>query len=139
MKEYLFVVMVAAIITYAATPLMRTLAIRLKAYTPVRDRDVHRIPIPRLGGVAMLLGFGSAVLVAHKLPFLRQVFDTGGELWGVLAGAGLVCLVGAIDDVRELGALTKLAGQLLAAGVMAFEGVQLFSLPLGESTVLPGP
>src|SRR5580765_6601333 len=106
MREYLFVVMVAAIITYAATPLMRSLAIRLKAYTPVRDRDVHRIPIPRLGGGAMLLGFGSAVLVAHKLPFLRQVF-VGGELWGVLAGAGLVCLVGAIDDVRELGALTK--------------------------------
>ncbi len=138
MKEYLFVVMVAAIVTYAATPLMRSLAVRFKAYTPVRDRDVHRVPIPRLGGVGMFFGFGSAVLVAHKLPFLRQVFD-GGELWGVLVGAGLVCLVGAIDDVRELGALTKLAGQLLAAGVMAFEGVQLFSLPLGETTVLPAP
>ncbi len=138
MREYLFVVMVAAIITYAATPLMRSLAIRLKAFTPVRDRDVHRVPIPRLGGVAMFLGFGSAVLVAHQLPFLRQVFGTG-EVWGVLAGAALVCLVGAIDDVRELGALTKLAGQLIAAGVMAFEGVQLFSLPLGETTVLPAP
>ena len=44
---------------------------------------------------------------------------------GVLIGATIVCLVGAIDDIRELDWLTKLAGQVLAAGVMAFQGVQL--------------
>ncbi len=138
MREYLFVIVVAAIVTYAATPLMRWLAVRFKAYTPVRDRDVHSVPIPRLGGVAMLLGFAAAVVVASHLPFLTQVFTTG-EVWGVLAGGALVCLVGAIDDVHELSALTKLAGQLIAAGIMAFQGVQLFSLPLGGYTVLPAP
>ena len=138
MREYLLVLMVAAVITYAATPLLRAIAVRTGAFTPVRDRDVHNVPIPRLGGVAIFLGFAAAMLAASHLPFLRQVFDTG-ELRGVLWGAGIVCLVGAIDDIRELDWLTKAAGQMIAAGIMAFQGVQFFSLPLGGVTVLPAP
>ncbi len=138
MREYLFIVVVAAVITYAATPLMRRLAVRLGAFTAVRDRDVHATPIPRMGGVAIFVGFAAAMLVASRLPFLKQVFATG-ELRGVLVGAGLVCLVGALDDVRELDWLTKFAGQMVAAGIMAFQGVQFFSLPLFGVTVLPAP
>lgn len=138
MREYVFLVLVAAIITYAATPAVRMLAVRLGAFTPVRDRDVHCEPIPRLGGVSMLFGFAAALLVASVLPFSKQMFRTG-ELWGVLAGAVVLCLVGAIDDVHELDWLVKLAGQLVAAGIMAFQGVQLFSLPIGSTVVLPAP
>ncbi len=138
MREFLFVVVIAAIVTYAATPLLRWLAVRFRAFTPVRDRDVHSVPIPRLGGVAMFLGFAAATLVASVLPFSRQMFN-GTELRGVLLGAFVVCVIGAIDDVRELDWLVKLAGQLIAAGVMAFFGVQLFSLPLGDTVVLPAP
>lgn len=138
MREYLFVFLVALATTYVSVPAMRALAVRVGAFTPVRERDVHAVPIPRLGGVAMLLGYAAATLVASRLPFLTQVFDTS-ELYGVLAGAAIVCLLGAIDDVRELDALTKLGGQLIAAGIMAFSGVQLFSLPLGVVTVLPAP
>jgi UDP-N-acetylmuramyl pentapeptide phosphotransferase/UDP-N-acetylglucosamine-1-phosphate transferase len=137
-REYLFIVIVAAIVTYAATPLLRSVAVRLRAFTPVRDRDVHSHPIPRLGGVSMFLGFAAATLVASVLPFSRQMFN-GPELRGVLIGGAIVCLVGAIDDVRELDWMIKLAGQLLAAGIMAFQGVQLFSIPLGETVVLPAP
>ena len=129
---------VAAAMTYVSTPLVRWCAIRLGAFTPVRERDVHAVPIPRLGGVAMLFGFGAALLVASRLPYLRQIFGTG-EMKGVLIGATIVCLVGAIDDIRELDWLTKLAGQVLAAGVMAFQGVQLLQLPVFGVTVLPAP
>ncbi len=138
MREYTFIVLVAAVVTYAATPLLRLFALRAKAFTPVRDRDVHQSPIPRLGGVAMYLGFAAAMLVASALPFSRQMF-TSGELRGVLAGATVVCVLGAIDDIIELDWLIKLAGQLVAAGIMAFQGVQLFSLPLGQTVVLPAP
>jgi UDP-GlcNAc:undecaprenyl-phosphate GlcNAc-1-phosphate transferase len=55
----------------------------------------------------------------------------------VLIGAIIVCAVGVLDDIRELDWMTKLAGQMLAAGVMAFQGVQLLSLPLFGVTVLP--
>lgn len=138
MREYLFVFIIALAVTYVSVPAMRALAVRVGAFTPVRERDVHTVPIPRLGGLAMLVGYGAATLVASQLPFLQQVFDTG-ELLGVLAGAAIVCLLGAVDDVRELDPLTKLGGQLVAAAIMAFSGVQLFSLPIGVVTVLPAP
>jgi len=137
-REYLLVFVVAAAITYAATPFVRWLAVRTGAYTPVRERDVHAVPTPRLGGLAILLGFVAAMLVASRLPYLSQLFATG-ELRGVLAAAVLVCLLGALDDIRDLDWLTKLAGQMLAAGIMAFQGVQLLSLPLFGVTVLPAP
>jgi len=137
-REYLLVFIVAAAMTYTATPFVRWLALATGAITEVRDRDVHAVPIPRLGGVAILIGFVAALLVATRLPFLSQIFQ-GGEMKGVLIGAVIVCAVGALDDIRQLDWLTKLAGQMLAAGVMAFQGVQLLSLPLFGVTVLPTP
>ncbi len=138
MREYVFLILVAAVVTYVATPAMRVLAVRLKAYTAVRDRDIHAVITPRLGGVAMFLGFAASLLVASVLPFSKQMFDRP-ELWGVLAGAAVVCLLGALDDIRDLDWLVKLAGQIVAAAIMASQGVQLFALPLGESVVLPPP
>ncbi|GMA20290.1 undecaprenyl/decaprenyl-phosphate alpha-N-acetylglucosaminyl 1-phosphate transferase [Arsenicicoccus piscis] len=149
MREYLFIFVIAAATTFATTPLVRAFAIRVGAMTAVRDRDVHVVPIPRLGGVAILLGFLAAVLAASRLPYLGGYLPSGsgvaaqsimsdGRIMGVAVGATLVCLVGAIDDMRELDWLTKLAGQFLAAGIMAYQGVQLLSLPIfGEQTVLP--
>jgi UDP-GlcNAc:undecaprenyl-phosphate/decaprenyl-phosphate GlcNAc-1-phosphate transferase len=137
-REYLLVFVVAAAMTYAATPFVRWLALATGAITAVRDRDVHAVPIPRLGGVAILIGFVAALLVASRLPYLSQILQ-GGEMMGVLTGAVIVCAVGVLDDIRELDWLTKLAGQMLAAGVMAFQGVQLLSLPLFGVTVLPAP
>lgn len=136
MREYLFVIVIAALMTYAFTPLMRTLAVRTGAYTEVRDRDVHTIPIPRLGGVAIFIGFAAAALAAARLPRLRQLFEQD-QIRGVLIGAAIICLIGAIDDIRELDWFVKLGGQLLAAGVLAYHGVQFFSLPLGDQVVLP--
>ncbi|HRW02364.1 MAG: undecaprenyl/decaprenyl-phosphate alpha-N-acetylglucosaminyl 1-phosphate transferase [Tetrasphaera sp.] len=139
MREYIFVLIVAMATTYLAVPAAYRLAVRFGAFTQVRDRDVHAVPIPRLGGVAIFAGFAAATFTASKLPFLTQVFDTP-ELWGVLLGAGVICLLGAIDDIRELDPLTKLGGQIVAAAIMAFFGVQLFSLPVfGVTTVLPAP
>lgn len=136
MREYLFVIIVAALMTYACTPLMRTLAVRSGAYTEVRDRDVHSIPIPRLGGVAILVGFAAACLAAARLPRLRQLFEVD-QIRGVLIGAAIIALVGAIDDIKELDWFAKLGGQLIAAGALAFHGVQFYSLPVGGQVVLP--
>ncbi len=132
------VLLVAAIFTYVATTVVRRLAFVVGAVTPVRARDVHSVPIPRLGGVGMFLGFAAAVLVGSQLPYLGGLFESR-EIYGVLIGAAIITLLGAVDDVRELDWLTKLAGQVIAAGVMAYFGVQLLSLPVAGVTVLPGP
>ncbi len=138
MREYLFVFLVALATTYLCVPAMRALAVRVGAFTQVRARDVNTVPVPRLGGVAMFLGYAAATLTAWRMPFLRQVFDSF-ELVGILIGAGLLCLLGALDDILELDALTKLGGQMVAAAIIAFAGVQFYSLPVGVITVLPAP
>ncbi|PPK98666.1 UDP-GlcNAc:undecaprenyl-phosphate GlcNAc-1-phosphate transferase [Kineococcus xinjiangensis] len=136
MRAYLLVLIVAAAVTYLTTPLVRRCAQRVGAMTPVRDRDVHAVPIPRMGGVAMLLGLGAAFLVASRTPFLARVFEAeSGPLW-VLVGATIVCAVGVVDDIVQLDAVTKLAGQVLAAGVMGWQGIRLLSLPVGGVTLL---
>ncbi|HSP59449.1 MAG TPA: MraY family glycosyltransferase [Ornithinimicrobium sp.] len=139
MREFLMVLLTAAVVTYLATPLVRRLALVVGAITPVRDRDVHATPVPRLGGVAMLVGFAAAVVLGSQLPYHGQLFEASPQLYGVLAAAALITLLGALDDVRDLDWATKLAGQVVAGAVMAFFGVQLLSLPIAGVTVLPEP
>ncbi|WP_131103734.1 glycosyltransferase family 4 protein [Ornithinimicrobium sufpigmenti] len=139
MREFLMVLLTAAIVTYLATPLVRRLALAVGAMTAVRDRDVHSVPIPRMGGVGMLLGFAAAVLLGSRLPYLGQLFSSTPAIYGVLAGAAIITLLGAVDDLHDLDWLTKLAGQVLAGGVMAFFGVRLLQLPILGVTVLPEP
>jgi UDP-GlcNAc:undecaprenyl-phosphate/decaprenyl-phosphate GlcNAc-1-phosphate transferase len=140
MREYVLVILVAAAATYLLCSLARVLAVRVGAVAQVRDRDVHAIPIPYFGGVAMLGGLAISILVAWNLPFLggegtSQMF---GDVAVVLLGGAVVCLVGVIDDVFELDAITKLAGEVVAAGVVLIGGVQFVWLPIpGASGATP--
>ncbi|MGN6575124.1 MAG: undecaprenyl/decaprenyl-phosphate alpha-N-acetylglucosaminyl 1-phosphate transferase, partial [Nocardioides sp.] len=126
MREYLTVFLVAGTVTYLLGVLAREVALRTGAVAQVRDRDVHAVPIPYFGGVAMLGGLVAAYLVASQLPFLslasnEQVFRDAGVV--LIAGA-MICLLGVLDDLIELDALTKLGGQILAAAVLIWFGIQ---------------
>lgn len=124
-REYVLVGLTAAAVTFLLTGLVRLFAIRAKAVATPRERDVHVTPIPRLGGVAMYGGVLAGMLVADRLPVLRSAFDSLDAMAVVLAG-GLIVLVGALDDRFDLDAVTKLAGQVTAAGVLVLFGVQWF-------------
>jgi len=128
-REYLLVFLTAAVVSYLLCVFARELAMRTGAVAQVRDRDVHAIPIPYFGGVAMLGGLGAGFLVARHLPFLSQsnVFHDAGV---VLIGGAIICAVGVLDDLLELDALTKFGGQVVAAGYLVLNGVQLYSLRL---------
>ncbi|MDN4174308.1 MraY family glycosyltransferase [Nocardioides sp. SOB77] len=136
MREYLLVFLVAATVTYLLTVVAREIAIRTGAVAAVRDRDVHDEPIPYLGGLAMLGGLVAAYLVARELPFLSLsgpfVFRDAGIV--LIAGA-LICAVGVLDDIFELDALTKLGGQVLAAGFLIAFGIQYVFFPLTNGEV----
>jgi UDP-GlcNAc:undecaprenyl-phosphate GlcNAc-1-phosphate transferase len=138
MRVYLLVMLIAAAVTYLTTPMARWLAIRAGAVTAVRERDVHTVPTPRLGGVAMLLGLAVAFLFAARMPFLSGVFAESNAAWAILAGGALVCLLGVADDIWDLDWVTKLVGQVLAAGVMAWQGVQLVTIPIAGRTIVSG-
>lgn len=135
MKVYLILMAIAALLTYIATPAMRHLAFRTGAVTAVRARDVHKTPTPRLGGVAIFLGIASGIVFSSAIPFLDPVFNVSRSAWAVLAGAALVCALGVADDIWDLDWMAKLAGQVLAALVMAWGGVQLVTVPIAGVTI----
>ena len=131
MREYLTVFLVAAVVTYLLGVVAREIALRTGAVAAVRDRDVHAVPIPYFGGVAMLGGLGAAYLVAHRLPFLSlsedPIFHDAGI---VLIGGAMICVLGVLDDLFELDALTKFGGQVLAAGFLVVNQVRYFSFQI---------
>ena len=134
--EYLLVAAVAGAGSFLATPIARAVAVRWGAIARPRDRDVHAVAIPRMGGVALFVGFGLALFMASRLPTLRDAFGSGPEMPWILLAGGLLCLIGAIDDRYELDSLTKLAGQVLATSIMVtLGGVQLayFAPPWGDT------
>ncbi len=133
--EYALLGVIAAGITFLATPLARWAALRIGAVAHPRDRDVHASVMPRMGGVAIFLGIAIALLVARQMPTLQYTFTHGSETTGVLVAGFLICGLGVIDDRWELDSLTKLAGQVTCAGVMVIVGgVQLLQVyvPFGN-------
>jgi UDP-GlcNAc:undecaprenyl-phosphate GlcNAc-1-phosphate transferase len=138
-REYLLTLVVAAAATYLLVGMAGRLAYRVGAVPPVRQRDIHALPVPRLGGVGMLGGLLAAMLVAAFLPRLSRVFTETADARALLSAAVVICLVGVADDILDLDALTKLAGQLLAAGLMVVQGLQLYWLPLPSGTFVLSP
>ena len=130
MREYLLVFLVAATATYLLTVVAREFALRTQAFAEVRDRDVHDEPIPYLGGLAMMGGLVAAYLIGRELPFLSRadpyIFE---QARAVLIAGAVICTVGVLDDIFDLDALTKFGGQVLAAGILVWQGVQFYFVP----------
>jgi len=135
-REYILCLVAAAAVTYLLTPLARELAKKWKVMAPVRDRDVHDTPTPLLGGLAMVGGLLAGGILASKLPMMSAVFDSGRTPLALLSGVAIIVALGVVDDKWGLDAPTKLAGQVLAAGVMAFQGIAIIWLPIGGTFVL---
>ncbi|MFT4165126.1 MAG: MraY family glycosyltransferase [Microlunatus sp.] len=130
MREYLLVMLVAAAVTFLASGVCRRVALRAGALAHVRDRDVHTVAMPYFGGVAMFLGLLSAIVLAWQLPFLGRQPLVGQDSLAVLVAAAVICAVGVLDDLYDLRAYTKFAGQVLAAGIVVALGVRMLWIPL---------
>jgi len=136
-REYVLVFLVAAAVTYLLTVIAREVALRTGAVAQVRDRDVHAVPIPYFGGLAMLGGLWAAYAVARELPFLSRGNDLiFRDIAVVLIAGAMICVVGVIDDLIELDALTKLGGQVLAAGFLVLNDVQYWTWPQPDGGTL---
>jgi len=113
---------VAALVVMCLTPLAVRLAHRIGAVDEPRARGLSDRPMPRLGGLAIFAG----VLVSALL-FL----PLDGRFGAIVAGAAVISAVGALDDMLELSAPVKLAGQIVAALIPVLDGVRVqdFTLP----------
>jgi UDP-GlcNAc:undecaprenyl-phosphate GlcNAc-1-phosphate transferase len=126
--SYAIVLAVAFATTLLVTPLVRRVAIRLGAVVhPSTDaRHVHTRPVPTLGGAAMFIGFLVAMAVASQLSDFGDIFAQSSEPFGLLLGAGVMFVVGALDDLIDVSPPAKVAGQVLAASLLAIFGVTMF-------------
>lgn len=121
----------ALVLTTGLTPVVRRIALASGTVAQVRDDRWHRKPTPAVGGIAIFLGFGAAVLTASLLsPEMTTVLETdrggiaGLTHWQALIGAGTILfVVGLVDDLIQLAPLTKLGGQLVGAGVLVVSGI----------------
>ena len=135
MREYLVTVLLAAIITYLVTPLVKDLATKAGAVSAIRSRDVHLEPTPRWGGLAMWLSMALTLVIVNYLPLVHKSF--GPEATGIFLSGTLILVIGMVDDRFDLDPITKFAGQALAAGILLIYGVQILWLPINGITTLP--
>ncbi|MDY6050621.1 MAG: MraY family glycosyltransferase [Corynebacterium sp.] len=139
LRELAVVLLVALLVTYLTTGIVRYVVIRSGQMAEIRARDVHTIRKPQMGGVAMYTGFLAAVFTAGQLPALTRGFQPiTPEMNAVLVAGAVIVFVGIIDDLYELDAVTKLIGQIAAAIVMCVMGLSwsIIYVPVGGGTTL---
>jgi UDP-GlcNAc:undecaprenyl-phosphate GlcNAc-1-phosphate transferase len=124
--DALYAFLLAAAVTALLTPLTMRFAAAVGAIDEPRERGLSASSTPLLGGLAIFAG----ALVAG-LTWLPAGFGKDHQLWhGVLLAAGVITLVGALDDRFELPPLVKLAGQILAAVIVVHYGVAVKAITL---------
>lgn len=129
MQTYVVAFTIALAVAYFATPKVKDIAIKVGAMDAPDARKVHKEPIPRMGGLAIYLGFVLAVLASMHIS---------REIAGLLIGGTVILAVGIIDDMKQISAKTKLFGQILAAMLPILFGVKIEWLtnPFGDMLYL---
>ncbi len=136
--SFLLIGAVAAVVTFATTPLVGLVARRRGwVYLP-NDRTVHQTPLPDVGGLAMYLGFLAAMATAWMLDAFAVLFESNSEPIGVLVAATIIYVVGFIDDVRGLSPPAKVTGTVVAGLALVQFGVVMyaFRLPFFDGPIL---
>ncbi len=108
-------------ISLLATPYAKKLSVKVGAIDYPRSRGMHKEPIPRMGGVAIVSGFLVAMLIL--MPFVPELRTV--QFIGFIVGALIIAFLGVMDDIYTLRARTKLIFQLIAAMVVVFTGTQI--------------
>lgn len=136
--QYILTAVVAFIVAFAMTPLIRILSKKADVLDyPTEKRRIHKQPIPKMGGLAIVCGFFVAVL----LNVLLNIFDMvtlipqSMQMVGYLAGACIIVLMGSIDDIYGLPPYVKFVFQFAAAIIVIVFGTNIttFSNPFSEA------
>ncbi|MFR4189979.1 MAG: undecaprenyl-phosphate alpha-N-acetylglucosaminyl 1-phosphate transferase, partial [Corynebacterium variabile] len=123
-RELALVLLIGCVTTYLTTGIARMLMVRFGSMSAPRARDVHTVPTPRLGGVAMFTGLVVAVATAGQLPALNRGFPpVTPDMMAVLFAAAVIVVVGIIDDLYDISWVIKLGGQVVGSVVMSLAGL----------------
>ncbi|WP_297997025.1 MraY family glycosyltransferase [uncultured Oscillibacter sp.] len=116
----------ALVVSFLMTPVVKTFAYKVGAVDVPKDaRRMHKVPIPRLGGLAIFIGFMVSVLI------LGGIRGGNGQMQSILLGSVIIVVLGVVDDIMALPAMLKFVVQIAAALIPALNGVviQAFSNP----------
>ena len=117
LQRVLLALGVAAVISFLATPFVKKLAFRIGAVdVPKDNRRMHKKPIPRLGGLAIVIAF-------LLCTFLFVELDK--QIQGILLGAIIILVIGVLDDCLTLPALPKFFAQILAGAIVVMHGCSI--------------
>ncbi|HIW96737.1 MAG TPA: undecaprenyl/decaprenyl-phosphate alpha-N-acetylglucosaminyl 1-phosphate transferase [Candidatus Corynebacterium gallistercoris] len=139
LRELALVLFVGCTVTYLTTGVVRSVMLRYGKMAAPRERDVHSVPMPRLGGVAMFTGLIVAIVVANQLPALTRGFPpVTPDMAAIVMASFVIAVVGIIDDLYDISWFLKLGGQVIGAVVMSIMGLSWYLLyvPIGEGTTL---
>ncbi|HSJ90979.1 MAG TPA: MraY family glycosyltransferase [Ilumatobacter sp.] len=136
--DYLLIGGVAAVVTFAVTPLVGRLArARGWVYEP-NERSVHTSPIPHVGGLAMLTGLLVALVVARSLDSFDALFADTSEPIGIVLAGIVVFITGLLDDIFDMAPPGKVTGVVLAGLVLSYFGATMlnFRVPFYDVVIL---
>ena len=120
---YVLIAATAGITTFVLTGPARVVARKVGYVCVPSDRSVHSRITPYGGGVAMFSGLCVAIGLGAFVPALHIVYVAPNELVGVVLASAVILVVGLVDDLRSMSAPAKVAGEVLAACVLYFAGV----------------
>ncbi len=131
---YCLVGVIAMVVTAAATMPAAKIATIVGYVDVPKDRKVHLNATPYGGGAAMFAGVCVAMAVGSRIPALSSMFHASSEAFGVVVAAAAIFVVGLVDDLRDMSAPAKMAGQVLAASILYFAGATMtqFHVPLTQ-------
>lgn len=135
MRAYFLVGLVSAIFSFAATWVAIRVAKRYRLQPEIRDRDVHSEPTPRIGGIGMFVGLLAGLAAAASFGWFDSIFSDPGPILAVVVAAAIIIVIGLLDDLLDMDWTLKLAGQIVAAAIIAWQGVQIVSIPIAGLTV----
>ena len=124
LSAYGFPFLLAMFVSFVLTPYIKKLAFKIGAIDKPDSRRVHTRIMPRLGGLAIYIGFVLATIASLEVT---------KDIIGILLGGTIIVVVGVLDDKYQLPAKVKLLGQILAACVLVAFGIQIewVNNPLG--------
>ncbi len=132
---YILIFVISFSVTMLTAPFAKKIAIKLGAIDMPKDRGLNKVPKPRMGGISIICGFFSSLIIAF---FFEPALHTS-QVIGLVIGAIIIITLGIFDDIKPVRAKIKFLVQILAAVIVMLSGtvISFYNIPfLGQISYL---